>query len=68
MKFIIEVLEEWPTPAKERGSFKHIQTTEARSVIIVDRDDISGSAGVLQGPGFEKIPDHAAIRVTLIDG
>ncbi|MDQ8048087.1 hypothetical protein [Luteibacter sp.] len=67
MRYIIEVLEDWPSAVKERGSFKHRPTSDACPVVVLNEDGISGSAGVLQGPGFEDIPKGAVIRIRQLD-
>ena len=67
MKFLIEVLEEWPEEAKKRGGFTHTEPTDAKIQIVVHEDNKLITASVFQAPFLDEIPSMSLLRITKID-
>ena len=64
MKFLIEVLPEWPSEAKSQGHFDHQPMRDSRTVFAVEADGKTASVAILQGPLLEEIPAHSVVRIT----
>ncbi|MDZ4314431.1 MAG: hypothetical protein U0989_06660 [Azonexus sp.] len=67
MKFMIEVLEEWPDEAKNRGGFIHTDITDSKLQIVLHEDNVSITASVFQAPFLDEIPERSLLKITRID-
>jgi hypothetical protein len=67
MKFLIEVIDEWPDEAKRRGGFNHTDIADPKIYFIVHPDNRLITASVFQAPFLDEIPEMSLLRVTKID-
>jgi hypothetical protein len=64
VKFLVEVLPEWPADAKAAGHFKPASASKATLVYALGNDESTAAPGVLQSPAFAHVPQHAVVRIT----
>lgn len=67
MKFLIEVLEEWPEEAKRRGGFTHTDITDSKIHMVVHPGDKLVTGAVFQAPFLDEIPSMSLLRITKIN-
>lgn len=67
MKFLIEVIDEWPDEAKRRGGFNHTDPVDSKIHIVVHPDNRLITASVFQAPFLDEIPNMSLLRITKID-
>jgi hypothetical protein len=69
VKFLIQVLSDWPTPAStEDGSRDSLtESAPAKIVLAVDGDGSTATLAVLQANEFHDIPEHALVSITKLD-
>lgn len=66
MKFVIEVLSDWPAPASNRDGnrLSDTEAAPAKTVLAIDGDGSAATLAVLQAHEFSEIPSHALVRIT----